>query len=398
MRIYQTVINDGKTRFCLSWAASKKRYRKFFLTRAEAEKEMLRLSRETKVMGDAFLSVSMEDRAEMVSLWSEAVRHSINLRDALTHYINRDQKPHVEKVEEVKISVAIEKFLVEKSATNVGFRAMAAYNSILGRFADSIGRERSASTVTRDDVMGWLKGLSPITYNTYLTSLKSFFKWAHTRAEIIASDPAIKVDKIGKRQIDTPPPCILNAEMAGLLLAAAERIAPDIIPVLALSLFAGARPQEAQSQCWENIRESIYFPPAITKTRDTRHVEITLALAAWLEPHRKKSGSVAPVNLRRKIEDVRVAAGLTRRVKKPGGRGYMLEDMQREVPGAVLGWGHDCLRHSFGSNYFALHGAEKTIAQMGHAQRDYATFFNHYRACVTKKEATDFWALRPVKG
>ena len=393
MNIHTTTIR-GELRFVLGWSEGGKRRRRYFLTRREAEVVGAAQAREKAQHGSEFLTIEPAIRAELVSLWSEAERRGVSLRAALTYFLDRPQA----QAAIVPLSAALTMFLAEK---RTGGRATGAYRSTIGRFIEVAGRGRAIGTVTRDDVLSWVNLFEqPSTRNSYLTSIKSFFRWAHERAEIIASDPAAKVDKIGKRQIPKVAPCILTAEMVQRLLDAATRLAPDLVPVLALGLFAGARPDEALKLRWEDIGESVYFSPTITKTRDVRHSDISPALTAWLAPHRRAGGSLAPTNYRRKLEDVRVAAGLSRRDRIEGKtikrqRGYALVNDQRAVSGAVLGWGHDCLRHSFGSHYFALNDAAKTIAQMGHAERDYATFFNHYRACVTKKDAAAFWAVRP---
>ena len=77
-------------------------------------------------------------------------------------------------------------------------------------------------------------------------------------------------------------------------------------------------------------------------------------LRAWLD----LGGDLPPINLRRRFEVVREAAGLIRREKRVGKRDKI----------TPTGWVQDCLRHTFASNYLPEFGVEKTVeAQIGRA-------------------------------
>jgi hypothetical protein len=104
-------------------------------------------------------------------------------------------------------------------------------------------------------------------------------------------------------------------------------------------------------------------------------------LQAWLD----LGGDFAPKNLRRRFERVRAAAGLIRLEKIEG------RERRQVIP---TGWAHDCLRHTFASNYHAIYGTDKTIKQLGHG--DYDMLFSHYRALVAQQQAEAFWQLTPA--
>jgi hypothetical protein len=91
-----------------------------------------------------------------------------------------------------------------------------------------------------------------------------------------------------------------------------------------------------------------------------------------------------PVNLRRRWEHVRAAAGLIKQVKEKGKK-------RKQI--VFTGWDQDCLRHTFASNFLPLFGVEETMKQLGHG--DYGMLFAHYRALVTESDARMYWKLTP---
>lgn len=385
MNIHTTKKN-GRVYHVVSWFSDGRQHRRFFSNGEEARRVKRQMERERRSEGDAFLHIPIEDRAELAVLWREVLRLGLRplavlrqLRDA-----SKDDAPAP-----VTLGEAFNQFMAEKRdpKQNLGKYSLIGFNSNLGRFTKSVGDEKLIGDVTRQDIVGWLKPFtSQVTFNTYLTSLKTFFRWAHLRAGLIKADPAALVDKIKRRQMKDAEVVILNAAQAHSLLAAASSVDPALVPIYALGLFGGLRPGEAQKMRWEWVADTVFVPRAICKTRDERYVEMNPTLAAWIAPHRRAEGLIAPNNLRKLDEEARVLAGLVTREKSAGGRGYLLRK---------TGWGQDCLRHSFGSHYLPLHSAERTIAQMGHAKRDYDTFFNYYKRTVKESEAHAFWSLRP---
>ena len=65
----------------------------------------------------------------------------------------------------------------------------------------------------------------------------------------------------------------------------------------------------------------------------------------------------------------------------------------REV--ANVEWGHDCLRHTFGSMHLAaFRNAGDTAEQMGHSSST-KMLFAHYRRAVREEDAKKFWQILP---
>ena len=121
---------------------------------------------------------------------------------------------------------------------------------------------------------------------------------------------------------------------------------------------------------WEAIdfhREDIYITGAISKTGYERYAKMQPNLIARLLPFKGREG---PVFFSRKSYD---------RVREK----------------AVVPWGHDITRHSFGSYHLAsFRNAGDTAEQMGHASST-KMLFTHYRRAVREQDAQKYWDILP---
>src|SRR5262249_31650863 len=165
-------------------------------------------------------------------------------------------------------------------------------------------------------------------------------------------------------------PGILTVEEAARLLEAAT---PEILPFIAVGLFAGLRRAEIERLDWSEIDfESglIEVTAAKAKTAMRRFVTIQPNLREWLQPHRKLKGNVVPLeNCRELFVKARIAAGIAK-------------------------WPDNALRHSFASYHLAhFKNAAATALELGH--HDSRITFAHYRELVKPKEAKRFWNIRP---
>jgi len=237
----------------------------------------------------------------------------------------------------------------------------------LGRFAGTFG-SRQLSTITLPELESWLANpaLSARTRINNATKVSQLFNfgirhgWADTNL----------VQRVSRPAAEDKEPGIFTVKQTAVLLEHAPEF--DLLPYVALGLFAGLRPAEVERLDWSAVKlgeRSIIIGAEVAKKRSRRVVDINDTLAAWLAPYVKERGPVADaLNLRKRMDALAAKAG---------------------VP-----WPVNALRHSFGSYHLAAHGdAVRTSAQMGH--RDVGLLHNHYKALVTKIEAERFWALRP---
>lgn len=186
-----------------------------------------------------------------------------------------------------------------------------------------------------------------------------------------AGNPAEKIDKAKERSGNIG---ILRVPEAAKLL---ENAAPEILPYIAIGLFAGLRRAEIERLDWSEIdfeSELIEVKAEKSKTAQRRFVKIEPNLREWLLPVRKHRGSVVPEenDFRRHFDAAREGAELC------GER-----------------WPDNALRHSFASYHLAhFRNAAATALELGHY--DSRITFRHYRELVKPKEAERFWKIRPV--
>lgn len=340
--------------------------------------------------GEVWIAMSAGHRDEVVRLMEDAAREGFTIRDAVDYFrVNRSRAQ-----KSVLTGKAYEKFLLEREDALTSKRSMKAYRSNVGRFI--AGRELlPLSSITRDDVNGYLRRpeWGPRTFNSYLISLNTFFRWC-VKVEFLAKSPAATIDRIDERRMPDldEPPAILNVDQCESLLRAALQYDSGLVPYIAVGLFAGLRPnREAAKLAHSDIFNGFVRVLGLhAKDRQRRDVEIHPTLQAWLD----LGGDYAPSNLRKRFERVREAAGLIR-IERASGKGKTRKLIDGKLRKKIVntGWAQDCLRHTFASNYLPVYGAEKTVKQLGHG--DYNMLFGHYRALVTQQQAEAFWRLTP---
>lgn len=145
------------------------------------------------------------------------------------------------------------------------------------------------------------------------------------------------------------------------------------LAAVALMLFAGIRPVEVTRLDWSDVdlaAKSIFVSNQKAKTDRSRYIEMPDALVDWLEtvPEPERQGKVIPSQWEKLWKLIRRKAGIAGR--------------------------KDVLRKTFCTYHLAGYGdVAATRAIMGHEVGD--TLFSHYRGAVRKKDALQFWSIRP---
>jgi integrase len=202
---------------------------------------------------------------------------------------------------------------------------------------------------------------------TKLAQLMNFCR----RSKWITTNPCDNVTVKVKNDKDV---VILSIEEVKQLLSAAQACEhpASVIPYLVLQCFGGLRPTEAERLRWERI----YFETGqievlgeTSKTGETRFVEMTPLLTAWLFPYRVKAGPITGDHFAKTLHSVRAAAGL-------------------------LPWPKDVLRHTFASYWLAALRQDRAhlAEQMGNSL---AVIRGHYRRAILPSVAEEFWKLTP---
>ena len=188
-----------------------------------------------------------------------------------------------------------------------------------------------------------------------------------------ADNPLSLIDR-PEFEAEKQPPSILTVKQAEKLLnMAAGPDGLELLPYVVLGLFCGIRTTELLQLDWRDVNfddRRVTVGPRIAKKRRIRNVEIPGNAGLWLAPYQGRTGRIAPPNTVKR---------LTRKVAPKAG---------------IEKWPTNCVRHSFGSYFFAMtEDAAKTAARLGHPGDD--QLFAHYRALTTKASGKAYFDLKP---
>jgi len=288
----------------------------------------------------------------------------ISLKDAVEHYAS-----HLGALNQsVTVEVAIDQLLSIRQAEGKSSGHVHDLLYRLKRFARDHG-ERLAASLTTRDIDQWLASLvfGPQSRVNYRRVIHNFFTFCAARG-YSQGNPVTQASKV-----KVPPKeiGILTLEQAQALLEACPR---EILPAVAIGMFAGLRASEIARLDWRSIdldRRFIEVAAAKSKTAQRRLVTISDNLHTWLAPFRAISGEVRLPSsaYRRRFAKALKTAGFE-------------------------SWPHNALRHSFASYYLAHHqDAVKTALELGHTES--RTLFAHYRELVKLEDAKAYWKIFP---
>lgn len=265
---------------------------------------------------------------------------------------------------------------------------------LLDRFGDC-----SVASLDPVGLEQWMGGRFPsaVYFNTAYTLYSAVFNWALKR-DLVVVNPFAKMEKRRVRKKGVVD--VFTVQEAAVLLKACRDYSDregnpyfqrcredgtafppeyltdcrDLLPSIALALFAGLRPKEIERLHWEDVLLShgeygtIRVLPEKAKTGQLRNVDVTENLRSFLElvPREERKGRFVPVNYKRKLFLVRMAAGLQNR--------------------------RDTARHSYASYWLAKWQDVNALREnMGHSTQD--VLFAHYRTAVLREDAERYWAM-----
>ena len=271
-----------------------------------------------------------------------------------------------------------------------------------GHKADRLGSDmgdRPASSVTRDDIAGWMtaKGLTGATLDGYRRAFNAMFNYA-VRERIVESNPVAGIRPV---RMDEKLPTPFTVADATAILRTAAEWTPRLVPTLALQFFAGLRPGEALGLDWSAVDfkgKTIRVMPETSKVRRSRIVPMNQTLIDWLTPYRKARGPVGIQTqnqfdfaiYRKPIGPATEQKGVPIAERKPDTRPKGL------LAAAGVDWIQDGPRKTFASAHYALHGdAAKLASILGHTG-GHDVLFRHYRGLMSKSEGKRFFAIRPA--
>jgi integrase len=354
-----------KYKFVLDLRAFKKG-RKFFKTRTQADAEAMRQRTLLERHSREAIGLSQREMSDFITAREKLAKFGETISDAVQFRVD-----HLTRIRRHGITVAqLANEVIE--AKRKGRRSEVYLRDLryrLAIFSRDFG-DRPIAGITVEELDNFLDALpySPQSRKNYRTIIGLLFRYAENRG-IIDTNPI--------RRIDTPtlvdsPPEIFTVDELHALLEAAQGVAPDVVPMLAIGAFAGVRDAEIRRLDWSEIdfaRGHIEIKAAKAKTARRRIIPIQPNLSAWLRPYAAMKGSVVPEGARRKLDRVRKAA-------------------------CPVNWPNNGLRHSYASyRLAAIHDAPRVASELGHTTPQ--MLYSIYREVVLPEEAERYWKLVP---
>jgi integrase len=341
------------------------------LSQAQAFAEAQRIKRDNEG-SDAFSlpAASRIDATASLDIIARSSTPNLTLRECVNFWF----KHHAAATGDKTVREVVNELLATKKTAGLSERYLRDLRSRLGIFARGYGEEKiidiSASQVDAY-VLDELSHLSAKSKNNHRVLLRVLFNFAIDSGYLLE----VPITKKSKSKLKYGKPNIFTVDEAARLLSCCE---DDILPAVALGLFAGLRPE---AELWRLDWSKIHLDRKkidVDETKDkgdhasVRWVDMPDALVAWLLPHQKRSGPICPLD--------RAYYSRIRKAKKAAG-------INRPTP--------DGLRHSFCSYHYALYqDAGLTSAQAGHT--NLKTFFRHYRQRVLREDAERYFNILPA--
>lgn len=389
------VPTHSKYRWRAYYVEGGRRKQKYFKTRDEADEWAADHEKVALVHGTD-VAISPAERATINDTREALAAVGLTLREAVEFAIEHQRKV----LASCTVSEMIADSLAARRRSGLSSRHIRDMQGKLGRFQKVFGK-RSVATINRKEVEDWLHGLklAPASVNSYRRILVVAFNDAK-RNGYLDQNPAelVRQAKVIEAEVG-----ILTPREAAILLTGAD---DEILPVIALGLFAGLRISELERLDWSEIHldlGTVRVRAANAKSARHRIVPIPENLAAWLKTSKRHSGSLWPVSHqrgRKKMEAAHRAAGFgtTDEVRKYEAKVKKFiesgdEDAAKKLP-KLRKWPDNALRHSYGTYHLAHHENAAALAlHLGHTNT--ALIFAHYRLPVNKQEAAVYWTITP---
>jgi integrase len=375
IKITERALERGGTAFVVdAGLLNGKRHRKQFKTRDQAVKYRTSLREAKRSKGHLALLLDPKQLVDAKEAHDLLAPFGISLVNAAKEYI-RIAKPAGGRhtVQEV-----VNELMAAKTESGLSARYLKDLRLKYAAFARDFG-PRNIAEVRAPELDKWfatLGELTALTRSNYRRELRTLFSFALKR-EYCPVNPVLATHT--PKVVSREPKALDLFQAIDLLWAAwCYRQKFDLVPYIALGLFAGIRAAEIERLDWSHIdlsRRLITVPAAHAKSGKRRQVQISPNLQRWLEP-------CAPP---RQIADHRI-------VKK------CWEDHFEKVItlAGLQPWPRNALRKSFASYHFALHrNAGYTSSEMGHTRQDVSVFENSYKNLVKPEHVESFWSLVP---
>ena len=361
-----TVQHDGPGFMLCTHHADGKRSRQRFTTLNEATAAFsLRVAGIARDGAEASTGASGADLLAVTSFYAQTAdwtpRPSVT--DALQHFIEHQRALRTGGT----VASAVADRLADADRRGLSATHLSNLRLRLGHFSRDFG-DRPLATITSEELQSWVATRGGArTQKNFLNTVGSIFT-KHLASGALARTPvtAVRLPKAA-----TAEPGVIDASQLARLLAALPERSRACVLVQAL---AGVRAAEAQRLEWQNIsmeHRLITISAGAAKTASRRHVPISDGLLEWLRPLHQGTGPLVqnPNTLRRDLAIARRKALIT-------------------------DWPANALRHTCASAWCTIESdVARVAAWLGNSP---VIIHQHYRALLTRDEASAWFAVRPV--
>jgi site-specific recombinase XerD len=376
-RVWFTTEQDGKPRRVFKSYADEE------TAWTEAAKKELEISNHGIRYGDIPAEVRRafdffrDEKSDLEAAGATVPRFEDLVSEALAS-IRREHTAHNETRVTVAEGVAL---FTDYKRTRVKARQLADLTDRLKRFAETFGT-RPVDSITTAEIEGWLASLrsrknpaklpeppllGPLSRNHYRACLHAFFGYGSAPARgWLARNPVADLDP---ETVEAGEPQAYSPEDAAKLMQAALESKPELVPVLALGMFAGLRVSEAAEIDLGKLPKDAGEFRTTGKT-GPRMAPYTAACAAWMAAQKRRKGKAWLISRR-----------------------MLVDAMQELFTLAKVAPIDNGARHSFISYRTA---ETRDVARVAdECGNSVSTIKNHYRQLVTAEAATAFFAIRP---
>jgi integrase len=372
------IISGTRTRFAISWYRDGKRMRQVFRTIEAAKKEAMVVARQIQAGMQYLTDLKPHERDAFIAARDLADKAGLPLVPAMEDYLRARELAGTESlaamatqyakhfgsvVRRATVPEVVKQLVALRKQDGSGRRHLYQLSSVLRRFAAAC--PGPILDVTSADIDAWLRSLkvSPVSRNAMLVTVNILFSFALEQNYLPAGPTAasqLRKVKVPDSEISIFTP----GDFARIIHAAPDRL----IPLLAISAFAGIRSAEIARLDWSAVdldRRIIEVRAGQAKTASRRVIPITDNLASWLAPL-PRTGRVVPSCTQHKE--------ITALAKSLG------------IP-----WPRNVLRHSFISYRIAIvKSADQVALEAGNSP---AIIFRHYRELTTEETAREWFGI-----
>lgn len=273
------------------------------------------------------------------------------IADATAHYIEFLQEQHARFHSKLLTECVDEWDASKRSKTRKTLRADTLRDiRQIGDLLKSLFNGKRIREIERHDIEKYLDSLSVglRRKENLRNRMGQFFNWC-IDASYVERNPCEKFKFI----VDNADVAIVTAAEAQRMMAVAESEHPKLVVYVALGLFAGLRPTEAQLLTWEDINlfaRQITIRKQITKVKSTRLLqEMQPNLVEWLRVWGEgKTGRIIAKNFTNEVRKYRSKLGYSIKWENRNGKR----------------WTQDILRHSYASYWLPLFQNMHQLAYM----------------------------------